>query len=59
MKKIRELIKKIREVYKMIMRIKNCIETEGIKESNEETRNNMENRKHIRRPRNFRDTKEK
>ena len=59
MKKIRELIKKIREVYKMIMRIKRCIETEGIKDCNEKDRIDLENRKHIRRPRNFRNNKKK
>ena len=59
LKKIRELIKKIREVYRMIIRIKKCIETEGIKDCNEKERFNMENRKHIRRPRNFRGDKKK
>jgi hypothetical protein len=51
MKKIKELIKKIREVYKMIMRIKNCIETEGIKDGNEKKRTEVENRKRILRQR--------
>ena len=59
MKKVRELIKKILEVYRMIIRIKKCIETEGIKDCNETERLNMENRKHIRRPRNIRGHKEK
>ena len=35
MKKIRELIKKIREIYRMIIRIKNWIETESKKEDND------------------------
>jgi len=47
MKKIRELIKKIREIVKIIRKIIKCINGE------------MENRKHIRRPRNFRGHKEK
>ena len=49
MKKIRELIKKIREIYRMIMRIKNCIETEGIKDNNEKRRNTMEDNKRLER----------
>jgi succinate dehydrogenase/fumarate reductase-like Fe-S protein len=54
MRKIKDLIKKIGEIYRMIMRIKNCIETEGIKDDNEKKRTNMEKRKRILRHRNRR-----
>ncbi len=52
MKKIKELIKGIREVYKMIIRIKTCIE-------NENERRNMENNKRLGRHRDRRDHRKK